>query len=402
MLSTLEYIGNKIVMGAMKIAVKLLPFREPQLVSGPSSAVELINVIAADGAKKVLIVTGSGIVKRGQLDGMIRALETHGIDMAIYDGIQPDPTFEIVYDGLALLKAENCDSVLAVGGGSAMDAAKVMALAATNKRAPEKLKGYFKGRNKPLPFYAVPTTAGTGSEVTVAAVISDTTTHKKAFIIDTRIVATAAALDPEMMVSVPAALTASTGMDALTHAIESFIGGLGDEQTEANSIEATRMIFENLPKAFADGSNLEAREALAVASYKAGLAFTKASLGYVHAISHQLGAYYGVPHGLGNAILLPHVVEFSLPSIKPKLARLAIETGIGSKDEGESILAQKVVDYLFDLNKQLGLPATVAELKAEDIKKITRGALTEAHLNYPVPRHMSSKDCQELLQKCLP
>ena len=339
----------------------------------------------------------TGIVKRDQTADLIRALELRGVTAVIYDGVSPDPTFEVVNEGLDLLKREECDGVVAFGGGSAMDAAKVIAVAAANNRAPEKLVGFFKGRKKPLPFFAVPTTAGTGSEATIVSVISDNVTHAKSFVIDSRTVPLAAALDPRLMASIPATMTAATGMDALTHAIEAYLSTISTPETDRNAIEAIQLIFEFLPMACKDGSNLEAREAMSIASYKAGKAFTKAFVGYVHAISHQLGAYYGIPHGLANAVVLPHVIEFSREAAAPKLAILAVKTGLGESSEGEAVLAQKFVDHISQLNAQLEIPQFAMELKEEDIPAIARGALKEALLNYPVPRHMTRLDCEQLL-----
>ncbi|WP_423897661.1 iron-containing alcohol dehydrogenase [Candidatus Pelagadaptatus aseana] len=402
MLAKLEHTGNKLLMKTMGVATRVIPIREPQLYQGAESLLKLGQVIADSGHSKLLIVTGAGTVKRGQLDQLLRMLDLRSVEYAIYDGIEPDPTFAIVNDGLQMLLSERCDAVLAVGGGSAMDAAKVMALAAGNDCAPEKLKGYFKARKRSLPFYAAPTTAGTGSEVTIASVISEDRSHRKAFVLDTKQLPRAAALDPELMLSIPPLLTAATGMDALTHAIESYIGGWGTRQTDAWALEAVKLIYQNLPVACADGSDLQAREAMALASYRAGQAFTRASVGYVHAISHQLGARYGVPHGLGNAVILPHVVEFSRDAVPDKLARLAIAVGLGNSLDSHSVLAQQFVESLFELNQRLGLPPVINELKAEDINRIARAARTEAHLNYPVPKHMSQRECSLLLRRCLP
>lgn len=398
----LQFIGNKVLMRAMKLAIGLMPIRDPELLVGTSAVTRLADIIAQHSLQKILIVTTAGIVKRDQAAELIRALEMQGITPVIYDGVLPDPTFEIVNEGLDLLRREDCDGIVAFGGGSAMDAAKVIAVAAANNRAPEKLVGFFKGRKRPLPLFAVPTTAGTGSEATIASVISDNATHAKSFVIDSRTVPLAAALDPRLMESIPPAMTAATGMDALTHAIEAYMSTISTSETDRYAIEAIQLIFEFLPRACQDGSDLEAREAMSIASYKAGKAFTKASVGYVHAISHQLGAYYGIPHGLGNAVVLPHVLEFSKEAAAPRLATLAVKAGLGKSSEGEAALAQKFVDHISQLNTQLDIPQTAAGLLEEDLPGIARGALKEALLNYPVPRHMTRLDCEQLLGGLLP
>ena len=394
----LQFTGNRLLMRGMKLALGILPLREPKLLVGISAQDQLADIIAERSLQKVLIVTTAGIIRRGQADELIRALEIRGITPVIYDGISPDPTFAIVNEGLDLLKRERCDGVVAFGGGSAMDAAKVMAVAATNRRAPEKLVGILKGLKKPLPFYAVPTTAGTGSETTVASVISQDETHAKSFVVDHRSLALAAALDPRLMEGLGSDLTAATGMDALTHAVEAWISTISTPETDRYALEAIQLILEHLPRACENGSDLEAREAMAIASYKAGRAFTQALLGYVHAISHQLGAYYGIPHGLGNAIVLPKVLAYSQGPARSRLAQLAVETGLGKASDDEAALAQAFVDHIVALNKRLGIPATVTELRDEDIPQIPKGAQHDALMNSPVPRHLGRRDCEQLLQ----
>ena len=352
----LQFAGNRLLMRGMKLALGILPLREPKLLVGTSALDQLAAIIAGQSLNKILIVTTAGIVRRGQADALIRALESRGVTPVIYDGICPDPTFAIVNEGLALLRRESCDGVVAFGGGSAMDAAKVMALAATNRRAPEKLVGILKGLKKPLPFFAVPTTAGTGSETTVASVISEDESHAKSFVVDHRTLALAAAFDPRLMAGIGPELTAATGMDALTHAIEAWVSTISTPGTDRYALEAIQLIFEYLPRACENGSDLEAREAMAIASYKAGRAFTQALVGYVHAISHQLGAHYGIPHGLGNAVVLPKVLDFSQGAARSRLARLAVETGLGKPGDDEALLAQALVDHIVALNRRLGIP----------------------------------------------
>jgi alcohol dehydrogenase len=396
-----EVFGNSILVKGLKLAAAVMPIRDPKLIVGPDASAQLADVIASHRVKKVLVVTSAGIVKRGQTDELTKALKQHGIESVIYDGVLPDPTFTVVNEGLAALRGAGCDAVVAFGGGSAMDTAKVIAIAAANKCRPERLAGYFKGIRKPLPLFAVPTTAGTGSETTIASVISDDESHAKAFIIDSRMIPLAAALDPKLMASVPPALTAATGMDALTHAIEAYISTISTPETDRDALEAIRLIFVNLPKAYKDGSKLAAREAMSIASYKAGRAFTRASVGYVHAISHQLGAFYGTPHGLGNAIVLPHVIAFSEQAARAKLARLAIELGLGTSVETEENLARKIGPQVVALNKKMGIPEVAIDLQDSDIPAIAKGARKEALMNYPAPRHMTLGECEELLRGLL-
>ena len=397
----LQFVGNRIMAQALKLAAGILPVRDPKLLVGTSAINELAECIAGQGSQKVLLVTTAGIVRRGQSDELVRALERRGVTPVTFDGTTPDPTFQVVNAGLDLLRQENCDAVVAFGGGSAMDAAKVIAVAAANNRTPEQLVGYFKGRKKPLPLFVVPTTAGSGSEATIASVISDDQSHEKFFVFDSRTIPLVAALEPRLMENLSPAMTAATGMDALTHAIEAYISTISTKTTDRYAEEAVQLIFEHLPRACENGSDLEAREAMSIASYKAGRAFTQASLGYVHAISHQMGAYYGTAHGLGNAIILPQVLEISREAARPALARLAVLIGLGQAAEDDTVLAQKFVESVRALNRQLGIPATIAALRKQDIPAIARGAQKEALFNYPVPQHMGLAQCEELLRSLL-
>ena len=291
--------------------------------------------------------------------------------------------------------------MLAIGGGSVLDAAKVVAMTVTNGNKPEALVGMMKGKNKPLPFYCIPTTSGTGSEVTIVSVIKDAENHQKQFIVDPNLVPKAAALDPILLASMPPAITAMTGMDALTHAIEAYLSLNSTQTTEQLAIDAMQLILKNLPVAFGDGANLPARESVALGAYKAGVAFTNSSLGYVHAISHQLGGTYGVPHGLGNAILLPKVLRFSLPKVINRLAKLSKQLNIGTSEMIPEERALAFIEYVEDLNASLLIPNVVRELQQDDIPHIANLAYKEAIYSYAVPKFMSTGDCEKLLLQCL-
>jgi hypothetical protein len=252
-----------------------------------------------------------------------------------------------------------------------------------------------------VPIYAVPTTAGTGSEVTVAAVISDPEAHRKLVLADTRLVPKMAALDPLLMTGLPPAITAATGMDALTHAIEAYIGHWGTAFTDRMALSATAMVFEHLPRAFEHGEDVVAREKMALASTYAGLAFTRANVGYVHAIAHQLGGLYHTPHGLANAIMLPHVLRFLAPAIGDKLAVLAVRARLGREDEPAAERAARFLDAVEALNARLGIPRHLAALREADIPALARAACREADTNYPVPRYMSQAVCEGVLRAVL-
>jgi len=278
-----------------------------------------------------------------------------------------------------------------------MDAAKVMALAAANNMAPQELVGLSKAKLPPLPLFAIPTTAGTGSEVTLVAVASDDETHAKQMVIDNRLVPSACALDPLIMTGLPPHITSATGMDALTHAIESYIGTWGTPETKRLGSAAVKLIFQHLPTACEDGSNLASRQAMALASYYAGLAFSKALVGFVHAISHQLGAHYGIPHGLGNAVVLPHILEYSKDEAQQKMAELMVSTGLGQATESEAVLAQKLIDKVVELNDRVGIPRGFEQIRREDIAEISAAACKEGN-GYPVPKYMDLQDCTTVIE----
>jgi len=402
MLLQLKLLAFRLIKPVMKPVSRLVAIPRPVLFVGPGSTARLCQLIGGSGAKRVLVVTDAVLVKLGIVEPARRALEAAGVDVAVFDGIIPDPTHDVLDKGLAAVRAQGSDAILAIGGGSSIDAAKIIAAMATTGKSSAKLVGMLKVSKPPLPLYAVPTTAGTGSEVTVAAVVTDPVEHVKSVVIDPKLVPLAAALDPEMMKGMPPPITAATGMDALTHAVESYVNRWPHAETPMFCVTAVKLIFGNLPRACADGSDLEAREAMALASLYAGLAFTKAYVGYVHAFSHKIGVY-GVQHGLGNAIVLPYVLDFlkDAPYAEARLAELAVAIGAGSASEPKAALAQRFVDRVRELNRTVGIPEKIAPLRREDVGTIARAAMVEAHRDYPVPKNMSLAEAEALLQRCL-
>ena len=391
----------RLFMLALKISTKILNFRQPELFSGPGSSLQLCEAIARSGVKKLLVVSDAMLVKIGLLQPMLDKLKALGVQTVLYDGVQPDPTIEQIETGLALLKREQCTAILAIGGGSSMDAAKVIAARATNPHKIAWMAGLMRILFKPMPLYVVPTTAGTGSEVTIAAVVSDPANTRKFAIMDPKLVPVGAALDGQLMTGLPPPITAATGMDALTHAVEAYISRNATAATDAEALEATRLIMQNLPRAMADGSDLDARQNMALASYKAGVAFTTAGVGYVHAISHNFGARYHVPHGLANAIVLPYVLDYSKPACTRRLAELAEAGGLRQGSETETELADRFVSHIRALNEQFKIPQKVEKLRAEDVPAITDAALKEAHWTYAVPRYMDRPTCETLVRQML-
>jgi alcohol dehydrogenase len=387
--------------GAGKVT-RFIPIPQPTLMVGPGSSARMGEVIAGFGHSKILIVTDSVISQLGLLRGIQDALHAGGSKTVVFDKITPDAPIPLIEEGLDFCREHDCDAIVAFGGGSSMDSAKAIAIAMTNHKPMRSLAGYFKGRNSPLPIYAVPTTAGTGSEVTVAAVISDPERHDKVVIIDPRLVPKMAALDASLMTGLPPHITAATGIDALTHAIEAFVGNWATPYTDGMALAAVGLIFGNLRTCYRDGGNIAAREKMSLASTYAGIAFTRANVGYVHAIAHQFGGKYHTPHGLANAIMLPHVMRFSAPAIQKQLAKLAVRASLGAESEKDSMLATKFLDAIDQLNRDLGIPLYLDKLQEDDIPALAKAACHEAHTGYPVPKYMTQKQCEALIAQVLP
>ena len=392
--------GLRTLKRAAGAVTRLVPISTPVLLVGPGSAARLGRAVADFGHRRVLLVTDAVVMERGLTASLSDALAAAGVQVTVFAAVTADAPIPVIEQGLALYTSHECEAIVAFGGGSVMDAAKVIDLAAANGKPPRDLVGYFKGRHGPAPIYAVPTTAGTGSEVTVAALISDPDAGTKMMVADSRLVPEMAALDPDLMTGLPPAVTAATGMDALTHAVEAYISQWANDTTDRWALAAAGMIWENLPRAWRDGTDLAAREQMALASTYAGLAFTRANVGNVHAIAHQLGGRHHVPHGLANAIMLPSVLRFSLPAAAPQLARLAQRVGIAGRSE--TVLARKFVDAVQALNDALQIPRTLAALREEDLDALAAAACHEADFNYPVPRRMTPADCKTLLRQVLP
>ena len=394
--------GLEVLMKGAGKLTRFIPIPQPTLLVGPGSSARLGQAVAGFGHAKILIVTDAVIAKLGLLKPLTDALRAGGAQYAVFDEITPDAPIPLIERGIDFYREHDCDAIVAFGGGSSMDASKAIAVAIATGKPLRELAGYLKaGMRNPVKIYAVPTTAGTGSEVTVAAVIADPERQAKLVIIDPRLVPKMAALDPALMTGLPPHITAATGIDALTHAVESFVGRWTTTYSEGMSLSAVGLIFENLPIAYRDGKNLAAREKMSLASTYAGFAFTRANVGYVHAIAHQFGGRYHTPHGLANAILLPHVLRYSLPAITDRLALLAVRARVGSEGEGEDVLAQKFVDAVQQLNDELGIPRHLDALREEDIPALAKAACAEGN-TYPVPRYMTQRTCEDLIRQVLP
>jgi len=383
-------------MFAQAIAMKFIPQPKPTLFIGEGAALQLTRSITTMGSQRLLIVAAKVINELGMLEGIQQVCQEAGVHVELYDGILPDPSFDIIESGMNTARAHKSDAILAVGGGSSIDAAKLISVGLTNNKTLMQLTGLLKVSEPGIPLYAIPTTAGTGSEVTAAAVISDPSSGQKLLAVDPKLVPFSAALDPVLMTGLPAPITAATGIDALTHAIEAYVSCAATEETDHYARAATRLIFKHLPVAYTEGSNLEAREALALASCYAGLAFSKAGVGYVHAVAHQLGAQYHVPHGLANALVLPHVLAFYGSSAHKRLAQLALDIGIAPSNQSQQ--AQAFISQVKALIATLELPSTLKEINDSDVQAMAKNALKEAHYLYPVPRYMDQRQCEQLIK----
>lgn len=370
-----------------------MTWREPELIDGANSVEKLPEVIKSIGINKILIVTDSDIRSLGLINGLLEALKTSQIEFFIYDKTVPNPTIENIEKALELYQNSECQGIIAFGGGSPMDCAKgVGARVARPEKSITQMKGQFKIRKEIPPLFAVPTTSGTGSEATIAAVITDSQSHEKYAIIDLNLMPHYAVLDPLLTIKLPAAITAATGLDALTHAVEAYIGKSNTIETRKYSIEAVRLIYGNLYEAYSNGSNLAARENMQKAAFLAGAAFTRAYVGNVHAIAHTLGGFYSVPHGLANAVILPYVLEHYGKTVHKPLAELADAAGIAEGSETIDQKAVKFINSIKTLNSKMNIPTKVSGIKDRDIPIMADHALKEANPLYPVPKIFNKDD----------
>ncbi|MEG8115288.1 L-threonine dehydrogenase [Escherichia marmotae] len=349
-------------------------------VLGCGSLNEAINMMSGYGFRRTLIVTDRMLSEMGMACDVQKALQKHNIFSVIYDGTQPNPTTENVAAGLRLLTENCCDSVISLGGGSPHDCAKGIALVATNGGNIRDYEGVDRSVKPQLPMIAINTTAGTASEMTRFCIITDEERHIKMAIVDKHVTPILSVNDAALMLGMPPSLTAATGMDALTHAIEAYVSTAATPITDACALKAVTMIAENLPAVVADGKNEEAREAMAYAQFLAGMAFNNASLGYVHAMAHQLGGFYDLPHGICNAVLLPHVQEFNSRVAAGRLRDCAAAMGVNVAGKNDTEGAAACIAAIRELARKVNIPANLRELnvKEEDIPVLATNALKDA------------------------
>ncbi|MEA4894814.1 MAG: iron-containing alcohol dehydrogenase [Oscillospiraceae bacterium] len=361
-----------------------MPQPSPELLEGAGSIKKLPAFIRSKGIDKVLIVTDGVLSKIGLLNSLYTACDEAKLSYVLYDGAEVNPSIECIEAALKKYKKNGCQAFIAFGGGSSMDCAKAAAArVARPNRSIAQLGGTLKVRKKLPLLFAVPTTAGTGSEATLAAVVTDYAAHHKYAIQDPVLLPRYAVLDPELTVGLPPHVTSTTGMDALTHAVESYVNKFAPKYTRVLAEKSTKLVFENLKKAYADGTDLKARGNMLLASFYGGRAFSRACVGNVHAIAHTLGGLYGTPHGLANAVILPYVLEDYGPSVYKPLARGADVVGIGGGSDEEKALA--FIAAIHKMKKDMNIPEQIDIIKDKDIPQMIEFAMKEANPIYPVP-----------------
>lgn len=388
-----KVIYARIYQQTLRLASNFMSFKEPKIIDGSKELNKLIDVIKDFKCQKPLIVTDESIYKLGLLNRLITLLEQNNISYAIYHGVVANPTIDNVEEGLKILNENKCDFIIGLGGGSSLDCAKIIAARKANIKKPvNKMKGLLKVGHKPLKMIAIPTTAGTGSEATVAAVIVDRKNNDKYAINDPKLIPPVAVLDPTLLVGLPKGVTSTTGMDALTHAVEAFIGQENTKRTKILALEAIKLIFENLEKSVNDPKNITYRSNMQLASYKAGVAFTRAYVGTVHALAHALGGKYNVAHGLANALLLPLVLKAYGKKAYKKLAIIADYVGVDNSYTNKE-KANWFINQIEKMNQDMGITNNMKDIiKLEDIPELVNHAYKEGFPLYPTPKLLTKKE----------
>lgn len=387
----------RVYQGVFRLALPILPYREPQCFDSVEQLIPLMRELKPAAA---LLVTDAFLRQSGLTQGIEDALQTANVQCVIYDQTQPNPTVKNVEDARKLYVENRCGCIIALGGGSALDCAKgVGARIAYPNKTLAQLKGLLRVLRPIPPLIAIPTTAGTGSEVTLAAVLTDHETRHKYPMNSFTLIPRYAVLDPAFTRSLPPHLTATTGMDALTHAVEAYIGRSTTKETRKLALEAVQLIFENLENAYHDGNNMTARRHMLRAAYAAGIAFSKSYVGYVHAVAHSLGGQYNLPHGLTNAVLLPYVLEAYGSAIHHKLHKLAVAAGIAKESDAPEAAAQHFIAAIRAMNQRMNIPETLQGIRREDIPHMAAHAAKEANPLYPVPVLMDAQALSAFYEK---
>ncbi len=383
-----------------RLALPLLPYRQPELLT---AVTDIPSLLQREHIGRALLITDAPLRALGLTQELEKALSQAGIACAVYDGVVPNPTVDNVEQCRALYLESGAQAMIAFGGGSPMDCAKAAgARIARPQKAVQAMGGLLKVLRKTPLLIAVPTTAGTGSETTLAAVITDPATHYKYPINDFALIPDAAVLDYHVTLGLPKQITATTGMDALTHAVEAYIGRSTTKLTRAMAEEAVTLIAKYLLRAYRDGQDAEARTQMLQAAYDAGIAFTRSYVGYVHGVAHSLGGQYGVPHGLANAVILPYFLEEYGPSCHKALARLARKAGIAEETSADEPAARAFIAWVWEMNRAMEIPSCIPEIRAADIPALAAHAAKESNPLYPVPKLMDAQELETMYYKLMP
>ncbi len=375
----------------MKPISNRLSFPTPTIIANHSAVTNMVEQLQMKRIQRPVVITDSVFSTLPAFQILVDALNAASINYAIFNGVVPDPDFSVISKGIEACKRHNFDAVIAIGGGSSIDAAKVINTCALNNTRPRKTVGLFKIRRKGAYFVAIPTTAGTGSETTIVSVVTDEIDHQKKQVISMKIVPDLAVLDPRLMIGLPPAITATTGIDALTHAMESYLSLFSTPDLDKINLDTIRDIFAYLPQCYGEGStSLENRLKMAQASHNAGITFTQTSVGWVHGIAHQLGAFYKMPHGLANALVLPHVLKFYVPTATKRMAEMAEAIDITEGSDLEK--ANKLVDSVITLCETLNIRVEPNMIQSSDIRTMSANIIKEVYVSpYPVPRYFGSQ-----------
>lgn len=377
-----------------RLALPLLPYREPKIYKNIDELSELFQKLHITS---ILLITDEGIKKVGITLPLESLLIRKKIKYTIYDKTCANPTVDNVEEARKLYMENKCECMIAFGGGSSIDCAKAVgARIAYPKKNLNQLKGVLRVIRKIPTLIAIPTTAGTGSEVTLAAVITDDFLKHKYTMNNFTLIPHYAVLDPIVTFSLPPHLTATTGMDALTHAVEAYIGRSTSRETRENALKATELIFKNIEIAYKKGNDYDARKNMLKASYLAGIAFSKSYVGYIHAVAHSLGGQYNIPHGLANSVLMPIVLEEYGKKAHKKLHKLGIVADVASENDSPKVGAEKFINAIKELNKRMGIPEKLEGVKQKDIPLMAKHADKEANPLYPVPKLMDAQKLEKI------
>lgn len=382
---------------ALRAALPILPYRKPSILCDVS---EIVAVLEENAIRSVLLVTDRGLRERGITSPLERLLRDRGIACAVYDRTQSNPTVENVEEARDLYISSGCEAIIAFGGGSPMDCAKVVgARIVYPHKSVRRMRGILRVMRSLPPLFVIPTTAGSGSEATLTAVVTSGDMNYKYPINSFSLIPHYAVHDPSVTYSLPPRVTATTGMDALTHAVEVYIGRSTSRETRRCALEATALIFANIERAYTDGQDRKARANMLRAAYLAGIGVSKSYVGYAHAVAHSLGGQYDIPHGLANAVLLPIVLDEYGRRVYHKLHRLAVAAGVAVESDTPETGARKMIAAIRELNRRLGIPETLPDIRREDIPLMAHHADEEANPLYPVPVLMDAGELERFYDK---